>query len=129
MRVLLDTCTLLWAVLSPEALPAPVAALIADERNDVLVSAATACEISTKVRLGKLPGAERLEEEFLEVMEAAGYRLLAIDAASALRAGRMPAAHRDPFDRMIAAQALGLDVPVLTPDPAFDLLAARRLWE
>ena len=129
MRVLLDTCTLLWAVLSPEALPAPVAALIADERNDVLVSAATAWEISTKVRLGKLPGAERLEEEFLEVMEAAGYRLLAIDAASALRAGRMPAAHRDPFDRMIAAQALGLDVPVLTPDPAFDLLAARRLWE
>src|SRR5580698_10060824 len=116
MKVLLDTCTLLWATLSPSALGPQASQIIADEDNQILVSAATAWEIATKVRLGKLPGAEKLEQDFLSVMETAGYIPLPIDAASALRAGRLIAEHRDPFDRMIAAQALALDIPVLSPD-------------
>ncbi len=77
---------------------------------------------------GKLPGAEKLERDFLDVMEDAGYTLLAIDTALALRAGRLPAEHRDPFDRMIAAQALGHDIPVLSSDAQLDQFGIRRIW-
>jgi len=128
VKVLLDTHTLLWATLSPASLSNEAAAIIADESNVILVSAASAWEIATKVRLGKLPGAERLEREFLDVMEDAGYTLLAIDAASALRAGRLTGEHRDPFDRMIAAQALGEDLLVLSRDAQLDLFGVRRVW-
>jgi PIN domain nuclease of toxin-antitoxin system len=78
--------------------------------------------------LGKLPGAEKLEREYLDVMKEAGYTELAIDAGAALRAGRLVADHRDPFDRMIAAQALALDIPVLSPDSQLDQFGVRRIW-
>lgn len=94
----------------------------------ILVSAASAWEIATKARLGKLPGVEKLEENFLAVMEEAGYDLLAIDAATALRAGRLTAEHKDPFNRMIAAQALALDIAVLSSDSQFDQFGVRRIW-
>lgn len=128
MRVLLDTHVLLWAVLSPKALSRRAAAIIADERNEVLVSAASAWEIATKVRLGRLPGAEVLEREFLETMERAGYVLLAIDASTALRAGRLTSEHRDPFDRVLAAQALAEDIPLLSADSKLDSFGVRRMW-
>ena len=128
MKVLLDTCTLLWATLSPSSLSREARVTIADEGNVILVSAASAWEIATKVRLGKLPGAEKLERDYQDVMEDAGYMLLDIDTASALRAGRLAAEHRDPFDRMIAAQALGQDIPVLSPDPLFEQFGVRRIW-
>jgi PIN domain nuclease of toxin-antitoxin system len=102
--------------------------LIADESNVILVSAASAWEISTKVRVGKLPGAEKLERNYLNVMEEAGYTQLPIDTESALRAGRLVAEPRDPFDRMIAAQALALDIPVLSPDSQLDQFGVRRMW-
>lgn len=128
MRVLLDTHTLVWATLSPAFLSRQASAIIADELNVILVSAASAWEIATKVRLGKLPGAEVLEREFLEVMDRAGYTLLAIDVQSALRAGRLTAEHRDPFDRMIAAQALASDIPILSTDSRLDAFGVRRIW-
>lgn len=128
MKVLLDTHTLLWAVLSPASLSRQVAEMIADEANIVIVSAASAWEIATKVRIGKLAGAEVLERDFLDVMDDAGYTLLSIDAADALRAGRLPGDHRDPFDRMIAAQALAGDLPVLSNDPKMDVFNIRRIW-
>lgn len=128
MRVLLDTCTLLWATLAPVQLSEAARAVIADEQNEVLVSAASAWEIATKVRLGRLTGAERLEKEFLEVMASADYSLLDIDAAAALRAGRLPGEHRDPFDRMLAAQAISLDIPVISPDTQLDGFGMRRIW-
>ena len=126
--VLLDTCAVIWATLAPAALSAHAREIVADESNMILVSAASAWEIATKVRLGKLPGAENLERNYLDVMEAAGYTLLDIDTASALRAGRLVAEHRDPFDRMIAAQALALDIPVISIDPKLDAFGVRRLW-
>ena len=126
--VLLDTCAVIWATLAPAALSAHAREIVADESNMILVSAASAWEIATKVRLGKLPGAENLERNYLDVMEAAGYTLLDIDTASALRAGRLVAEHRDPFDRMIAAQALALDITVLSPDPQLDQFGLRRIW-
>ncbi len=128
LRVLLDTHTLLWATLSPAFLSQEVAAIIENETNVILVSAASAWEISTKVRLGKLPGAEPLEKDFLDVMLDAGYAMLSIDAGSALRAGRLTSDHRDPFDRMIAAQSLAEDIPVLSMDSKLDLFGVRRIW-
>jgi PIN domain nuclease of toxin-antitoxin system len=128
VKVLLDTHALLWAVLSPSTLSRKASAVIADESNIILVSAASAWEIATKVRLGKLPGAETLEREFLDVVDDAGYTLLPIDAASALRAGRLTSEHRDPFDRILAAQALAQDIPILSTDTKLDTFGIRRLW-
>jgi PIN domain nuclease of toxin-antitoxin system len=128
VKVLLDTCTVIWATLSPSSLSQQAREAIADQGNVILVSAASAWEIATKVRAGKLPGAEKLERDYLDVMEDAGYTQLAIDTESALRAGRLVAEHRDPFDRMIAAQALALDIPVLSPDPQLDPFGVRRMW-
>jgi PIN domain nuclease of toxin-antitoxin system len=128
VKVLLDTHALLWAVLSPTSLSRQAAEMIADEANIVIVSAASAWEIATKVRIGKLAGAEVLERDFLDVMDDAGYTVLPLDAADVLRAGRLPGEHRDPFDRMIAAQALAGDLPVLSNDPKLDVFSVRRIW-
>lgn len=128
MRVLLDTCTLIWATISPKSLTPKARKIIADKNNSILVSAASAWEIATKVKLGKLPGVERLERDFVDAINRAGYSGLAINTEAALRAGRFISAHRDPFDRMIAAQALALDIPVLGPDSQFDELGVRRMW-
>jgi PIN domain nuclease of toxin-antitoxin system len=128
VKALLDTHALLWAVINPELLSRQAAALIADESNIIVVSAASAWEIATKVRIGKLPHAGEMEREFLDVIEDAGYVLLAIEAADALRAGRLAGDHGDPFDRMIAAQALAGDVPVISNDTRLDVFRVRRIW-
>jgi PIN domain nuclease of toxin-antitoxin system len=133
VSLLLDTCTLVWALFDPAELSrrsreAITGKEIGEEPNVIFVSAASAWEIATKVRTGKFPEAEPLERRFLEIMDEAGFTLLSIDASSALRAGRLPAPHRDPFDRMIAAQALSLDIPVLSPDTRLDQFGVRRIW-
>src|SRR5450432_4111035 len=116
MKVLLDTHTLLWATLSSASLSATATEIIANEKNVIFVSAASAWEISIKVRAGKLPLAEAFESNFLQNMIIAGYTLLPITVEDALRAGRLVGAHRDPFDRMIAAQALADDIPIISLD-------------
>jgi len=128
MKVLLDTCTVIWATLSTKSLSPKARRLLAAESNEIYVSAASAWEIATKFRNGKLPEAEVLERNFMETMEVAGYVLLPVDAPHFLRAGRLPGSHRDPFDRIIAAQALSLDIPVITPDTQFDGFGIRRIW-
>lgn len=128
MTVLLDTHTFVWSLLKISRLSAKVADLIADEDNTVLISAASAWEIATKVRIGKLPEAEVIERDFEGLVSEAGYTLIAIDAAIALRAGRMPGEHRDPFDRILAAHALAQDIPILSIDPKLDTFGIRRIW-
>lgn len=128
MRVLLDTHVLLWATLAPASLTRKASKIIANPSNVILVSAASAWEIATKVRLGRLPGAERLEREFLDAMEGANYTLVSISAEVALRAGRFTSDHRDPFDRVIAAQALHDDIPVLSSDEKLDTFLVQRIW-
>jgi PIN domain nuclease of toxin-antitoxin system len=128
VRVLLDTHALLWAALSAGRLSSKAASVIADVDTVALVSAATIWEIATKVRLGKLPGAERLEAKLLEELREAGYELLPITPEVALRAGRLVGAHGDPFDRMIAAQALAEDIRVISADPQLDSFGVKRIW-
>jgi PIN domain nuclease of toxin-antitoxin system len=80
------------------------------------------------VLLGKLEEARRLEREFLDKIDEAGYMILPIEAAHALRAGRLPGDHRDPFDRILAAQALAEDIPILSIDTKLDSFGITRIW-
>jgi PIN domain nuclease of toxin-antitoxin system len=129
MNLLLDTHALIWATMNPTQLSKIARTLIQDESNTIYVSAASAWEIATKVRIGKLPEAEELERRFIEiVVDTAQYTMLPILPEVALRAGRMPGKHGDPFDRMIAAQALALDIAVISNDKLLDQFGASRIW-
>lgn len=115
-------------ILAPASLSSRASKIIAEETNIIPVSAASAWEISTKVRIGKLPGAEILEQDFLDIIDSAGYTSLHIDIACAMRAGRLPGEHCDPFDRMVAAQALARDILILSSDSQLDTFGIRRIW-
>jgi PIN domain nuclease of toxin-antitoxin system len=128
LRLLLDTHAFLWAVESPDLLGRRAAQEIADPENTVFVSAATAWEMATKVRLGKWPEATATESDFLAVIEDANYVLLPISVDIALRAGRLVGEHRDPFDRILAAHALAEDIPILSADAKLDGFGVRRIW-
>jgi PIN domain nuclease of toxin-antitoxin system len=84
--------------------------------------------IATKVRLGKFPDAGPFEKRFLDAVDEAGYVLLSIGTDIALRAGRLVGAHGDPFDRIIAAQALALDITILSLDARLDQFGVYRIW-
>ena len=103
-------------------------ALIGDSETEVLVSAASAWEISTKVRLGKLPGAAELARALPGAIESQGFEPLSITVTDAQTAGALRGPHRDPFDRLIAAQANARSLPVVSRDTALDGLGVRRLW-
>jgi PIN domain nuclease of toxin-antitoxin system len=124
--VLLDTHALIWWANGSRALGANVRRMIENEATGVLVSAASAWEISTKVRLG------RLRWETTESVEAycAGQRfvLLPVSFAHAERAGAWPAEHGDPFDRMLAAQSDIERVPLATNDPAIRVFGIDTVW-
>ncbi len=128
MRVLLDTHSLVWAITSPKLLSARAAAVISDESSVILVSAASAWEIATKVRLGKFAEAVKLEGRFMAALDDAGYGLLSITPEIALRAGRLVGSHEDPFDRVIAAHALADDIPVISADAKLEVFNVRRIW-
>lgn len=102
--------------------------MIDDPGVEVLVSAASAWEIATKVRLGKWNEAVRLERNFMQAIELAGYKLLPLTIQDALRAGRFANKHKDPMDRILAAQALTLDCPLLSSDRKLDSFGVRRIW-
>jgi PIN domain nuclease of toxin-antitoxin system len=128
MRLLLDTHTLLWWFMSDPQLPERVAAVILDDANEVLVSAASAWEIATKHRLGKLPEAREAHPRFEELVAADGFAYLSVSHRHGLRAGAYEAAHGDPFDRMLAAQAEIEELLLVTRDPAFKLFPIKTLW-
>jgi PIN domain nuclease of toxin-antitoxin system len=118
----------IWAGQFEERLGPQARRALKNLSNDLLVSAATAWEIATKVRLGKLPEAVALETNFMELMSEARFRVIPVTAQDALRAGRLRGDHRDPWDRMIAAQALFLDIPVISIDSKLELFGVRRIW-
>jgi len=129
MRVLLDTHVLLWALRDPDSLSPAATALLADPATELLVSAATAWEIATKHRIGKLPDAEPLLLGYEGHLSRLGARELPIASRHALAAGSLEWAHRDPFDRVIAAQSILEGVPLVSRDAAFvSLPSLRVLW-
>lgn len=128
MRILLDSHALLWW-LSDDPRLSPVArASIADVSNTVLVSSATAWELSTKVRLGKLVDATGVIPRLPDVLRERGMTELPVTVTHAVAAGSLPGPHRDPFDRMLIAQSRIEGVPVVTLDPVFPSYAVDVLW-
>ncbi len=128
MRALLDTHALLWWLDGDERLSEPARAFIGDEDNAVLVSAASAWEIATKVRIGRLPGAVQVAAELGACLTSQGFTELAITLVHGLRAGGLPGPHRDPFDRMLIAQAQAEDLALISNETVFDAYGVRRLW-
>ncbi len=101
---------------------------MADTSNVLLVSAASAWEIATKVRLGMLPGGEELAAEFPTLLRQEGFDTLDITPWHALRAGLLPGPLKDPFDRMLIAQSLAEDLPLVTNEGIFEGYGLRRVW-
>ena len=128
MEVLLDTHAFVWWIADSGRLSQAARAVIADATNEILVSAASAWEITTKYRLGKLPEADALALDVSGHVNRQGFEELAIAITDAERAGRLPGPHRDPFDRMLIAQALLRDLPIVSTDSTFDAYAVDRLW-
>ena len=128
VRALLDTHAFLWWIADSARLSGAAHGVIADESNNIVVSAASAWEIATKFRLGKLPGGEAIAADVLGQIAGQGFEGLEIRVADAERAGRLSGPHRDPFDRMLIAQALARGLPVVSVDKVFDVYGVNRLW-
>ena len=128
MRVLLDTHTFLWWISDSRRLSAPARRAIEDDANTIFVSAASAWEITTKHRIGKLVHVEAVALDVTGTIAGQGFEELAITVDDAARAGRLPGLHRDPFDRVLIAQALARDMAIVSVDQAFDGYGVRRLW-
>lgn len=124
MRVLLDTHALIWALEGSEELSSVAASLIEDGANEVLVSAASAWEIAIKRALGKLDA----PDDLAHVVEQAGFVARPISIADAQRVGRLANHHRDPFDRMLVAQALNDGVPIVTRDANIARYQVQVIW-
>lgn len=127
MPILLDTHVFLWWLAGDSRLTAEARGTIEDDTNTILISAASAWEIATKFRLGKLPRAGAVALDVNGCLASQGFMALSITVDDAERAGRLPGPHRDPFDRMIAAQALARDIPVVSVDRSFDAWGVRRM--
>ena len=125
-RVLLDTHTLLWWAANTKALSRNVKRLIEDDGTSVYVSAASAWEIATKVRLGKLKWDSTESVESYGIGQ--GFELLPITFADGERAGSWPQEHGDPFDRMLAAQSDNAGMPIATNDPKLRIFGVKTLW-
>ena len=119
MKYLIDTHILLWWVFDDPKLQDDSRALISNPDHLIVVSSASAWEIATKYRIGKLPDAENLVKNYPQVLKKAKFVELAVTTAHALRAGSLPINHRDPFDRMLMAQAELENLPIITDDKAF----------
>ncbi|MGH8279074.1 MAG: type II toxin-antitoxin system VapC family toxin [Gammaproteobacteria bacterium] len=128
MNVLLDTHVFLWAVMQPDQLSSKVRRLLENSKTDVTVSAASAWEIGTKFRLGKLPGAKLVVGEFEDAVRRLHARSLPIINAHAMLAGSYPQDHRDPFDRILAAQAEIEGLVLVSKDRALRQFGVKLLW-
>ena len=128
MRLLLDSHALIWWFAVSERLSQAALQAIGDDGNDILVSAASAWEITTKHRLGRLPEAEALVLDFTGTIARQDFEELPITVDDAARAGALPGPHRDPFDRILIAQALARNLVLISNESLFDWYSVRRLW-
>lgn len=127
LRLLLDTHALLWWVSNHPSLSANVDRALQDDGNEVFVSAASAWEVTTKARLGKLT-AGPLGQDFVGEVRRQGFVPLPITLDHGQRAGSLPGHHRDPFDRMLIAQAQAENLVLVSNEAVFDTYGVQRLW-
>lgn len=128
MRYLIDTHIFLWLIERPEALSATAVEVLTDKDSELLLSLASLWEIAIKVNIGKLRFEEPIEEFFIEQLRQSRIELLPIQFHHALKVRSLPLHHRDPFDRLIIAQALVESLPVISSDAAFDRYNLVRVW-
>ena len=128
MRLLLDTHALLWWLLGDTALSQPARAAIADRSNEVFVSAASAWEIAIKYKQGKLPAAARLVTMLDIIVSGQGFIELPVTIVDGEGAGMLQLVHKDPFDRMLVAQALLSKLAIVSNDAVFDAYGVVRYW-
>lgn len=128
MRLLLDTHTVLWWLTADSSLPGSARKAIAHKNNTVMVSAASAWEIATKVRLGRLEAAADISGDFAGYLAQERFEGLPINVEHGIRAGSLPGAHQDPFDRMLIAQAQAESLTIVSNETIFDGYGVRRIW-
>jgi PIN domain nuclease of toxin-antitoxin system len=128
VRLLVDTHILFWATMDRSRLSPAARGALESEQNDVLTSIASAWEIAIKVGIGKWPEARDLLFDLERHIDEAGFELLPITVAHARVAGTMGGAHRDPFDRIFAAQAIMEGLVLVTADAEFAALGAACIW-
>jgi len=127
VTVLLDTHALIWWMEEAERLSLRARATIQNPKNRILISAAVAWELAIKVKAGKFSPAS-LVDKLDHYLEQAALLEPTITIEHATRAGSLPLHHRDPFDRLLVAQALSLQIPIVSADALFDKYAVERLW-
>lgn len=128
LRLLLDTHALIWWLAGDETLSRRAREVIGDEANSIAVSAASAMEVATKFRIGKLPGAALLAQDFEAIVADQSFAELAITVRHARLAGELNIAHKDPFDRLLIAQAQAEDMTLVSNKALFDGFAVKRIW-
>jgi PIN domain nuclease of toxin-antitoxin system len=128
MTRLLDSSTVVWFLEGAPQLSETAAGLIESAESRSLVSAVTAWELAVKVGLGKLRLPYELGEEFAATLEELGFELLPLSDAALLRTARLPHHHRDPFDRLLVAEALEQSATVLSRNEVFDRYGVKRIW-
>jgi PIN domain nuclease of toxin-antitoxin system len=128
VRLLLDTHAFLWWLAGHRSMSKRARSEIEDVEAEIFVSAASAWEITTKHRLGKLPEAAVVAQDVLATVESQRFTALPISVRHAQLAGSLAGAHADPFDRMLMAQALLEDLNLVSNERAFDAYGVKRLW-
>jgi PIN domain nuclease of toxin-antitoxin system len=128
VRLLLDTHAFLWWLAGHPSLSKRARTEIDSSGSDVFVSAASAWEIATKYRLGKLPEADLVALDVTSTIESQQFTSLAVSVRHGQAAGALPGSHRDPFDRMLVAQAMLEDLTLVSNERAFDVYGVKRLW-
>lgn len=126
--LLLDTHAFLWFVRADRRLSEDAGKLIAESGNDVAVSVASLWEVSIKTSIGKLRLADPLDEFFKRELSQNGFTLLPIQVEHVVAVAKLPFNHRDPFDRMLAAQAIVEEIPLVTADSVFNSYPVDRIW-
>ena len=127
MEVLLDTHALIWWLEAAAGLSKRAASILASKDNLVLISAAVGWELAIKVNLGKFD-TPSLVQQLSSIVDGEGFAELPISLEHAVRAGMLPLHHRDPFDRLLVAQAQARGAPILSADRALDAYDVRRIW-
>jgi len=128
VRCLLDTCTFLWIIAGAKELSLAAKEIFANPANEVLLSAVSVWELSVKHALGKLPLPRAIDRFIIEQRERHGIAALPLNERAVLHLAKLPALHRDPFDRMLICQAIEHDCLLLTPDPLITQYPVRTRW-
>ena len=128
MKVLLDTHACIWMILGSPRISKVAKDTIQNLANEVYVSAATGWEITTKYRIGKMPEVGPFVHDFAGTLRRMSFQELPVSMDHATRAGLLPDDHKDPFDRMLIAQAMAEGLPLVSNEELFDRFHVQRIW-